>query len=40
MDEKILEVAYNPNFLLLGLLVVHMTNPFTYLETVSFIRGQ
>jgi hypothetical protein len=32
--------VYNPNFLLLGLLVAHMTHPFIYLEIVSFIRGQ
>ena len=32
--------VYKPNFLLLGLIVEHITHTFTYLETISFIWGQ
>ena len=32
--------VYNPNFLLLGLLLAHKEHPLAYHETLSFILGQ
>ena len=32
--------VYNPNFLLLGLLVALKEHPLTYRDTLSFILGQ